>query len=85
MLNLLQLKWKLTNYPITLLQTKNKQLMRCLVMVAFYRKFCKNIPSITDLKKINYTWNNNCDNAFKRIKTILISNPVFVSEFFKTI
>ena len=73
-------------YPVP--KTK-KQLMRFLGMVGFYRKFCHNFSTIvaplTSLlqKNAKFIWSKSHDDAFNRIKDVLISRPVLSSPNFK--
>jgi hypothetical protein len=61
--------------------TNKRQLMRFLGMVGYYRKFCPNFSDIasplTDLLKKNskFVWSEECESAFNKIKSILMSSP----------
>ena len=62
-----------------------KELMRFLGMTGYYRKFCKNFSSVaaplTDLlkKEKKYLWDDRCEKAFTKIKTLLLTAPVLVT------
>ena len=62
-----------------------KELMRFLGMTGYYRKFCKNFSSVvaplTDLlkKEKKYVWDDRCEKAFTKIKTLLLTAPVLVT------
>lgn len=59
-----------------------KALRRFLGMAGFYRHFCKTFAQIsaplTDLviPKEKFEWNETCQSAFEKIKTVLTSSPV---------
>ena len=63
--------------------------MRFLGMVGYYRKFCKNFSSVCEPltrllgKDREFVWNSECQNAFDRIKGLLISAPVLMMPDFK--
>ena len=65
-----------------------RSLMRFLGMAGFYRKFCKNFSVITapltDLlkKDHSYNWTKSCEEAFDKIKSLLISQPVLAAPSF---
>ena len=62
--------------------TTKKQVMSYLGMVGFYRKFCPNLSTIaaplTNLlqKKVKFNWTKDCQEAFEKLKGLLISAPV---------
>jgi len=66
-----------------------KELQRFLGMAGYYRKFCPNFSDIacplTGLlsKNVKYIWTGDCDNGFKKIKAILISEPVLIAPDFQ--
>ena len=70
------------NFPIP---ANKRELMCFLGMTEYYRKFCKNFSSVaaplTDLLKKDkkYVWDDKCENAFTRIKTLLLTAPVLVT------
>ena len=53
-------------------------------MIGYYRKFCRNFSSVaaplTDLLKKDkkYEWDDNCEKAFMKIKTLLLTAPVLI-------
>lgn len=65
-----------------------KDLMRFLGMYGFYRKFCRNFSQVvfplTELlkNKVPYVWTSECQTAFDRIKTLLVSSPVLAAQIF---
>ena len=62
--------------------------MRFLGMAGYYRKFCKNFSSIAEpltnlLKKsTKFKWNDECQDAFDRLKAILKSAQVLLTPDF---
>ena len=70
------------NFPIP---TNKRELMRFLRMTGYYQKFCQNFSCVasplTNLLRKNqsYQWDHNCQNAFTKIKTLLLSVPVLVT------
>ena len=64
------------------LPNTRKELMRFLGMAGFYRRFCRNFPSLatslTDLTSpsVPFMWTPGCDQAFQHLKTFLSSEPV---------
>ena len=62
--------------------TCRKQIQRFLGMCGFYRKFCPNFSMIaaplTDLvsPKKKFVWTDNCQEAFEKLKSLLMSEPV---------
>ena len=70
------------NFPIPL---NKKQLMRFLGMTGSYRKFCQNFSSVAApltalLKKDKkYVWDEKCEKAFMKIKSLLLTAPVLVT------
>ena len=69
-------------------QTK-KELMSFLGSVGYYRKFCKNFSDIssplTHLLKKNsvFKWTEECNDAFEKLKLILMSKPVIHAPCFE--
>ena len=65
-----------------------KEVMRFLGMSGYYRKFCKNFSTVaapmTQLLKKDqrFVWTSECQDAFNRIKSLLISAPVLVAPNF---
>ena len=59
-----------------------KALQRFLGMVGYYRRFCPNFSDVakplTDLisPKVKFIWSDECQNAFEKIKSILVTKPV---------
>ena len=57
-------------------------------MAGYYRRFCPNFAKIaapiTDLlgKQKQFVWSEECDNAFKQLKTMLSSSPVLAAPDF---
>ena len=70
------------NFPIPL---NKKQLMQFLGMTGYYRKFRRNFSSVaaplTDLLKKDkkYVWDEKCEKAFIKIKSLLHTAPVLVT------
>ena len=68
--------------------TKKRELMRFLGMTGFYRKFCPNFSDVAQpltglLKKDRkFMWSAQCQEAFEKIKNILMSSPVLVAPDF---
>ena len=66
--------------------SNRRELMRFLGMAGYYRRFCQNFSVITApltnlLKKgQEYVWSTSCQNAFKRVKSVLTSVPVMLSS-----
>lgn len=68
-----------------------KELRRILGMSSWYRRFIRNFSDITSpmtellkLKKNNkFVWTDEADEAFKKLKTALVSAPVLISPDFK--
>ena len=62
--------------------TNRKELLRFLGMSGYYRRFCKNFSVValplTRLlsKKVKFNWNCHCEEAFKKIKEMLINIPI---------
>ena len=73
----------IAHFPIP---TSRKELMRFLGMAGYYRKFCKNFSSVaaplTNLlrKDQPYVWGDDCQEAFTKIKSLLLSAPVLVTS-----
>ena len=68
--------------------TSRREVMRFLGMADYYRKFCKNFSTvaapITELlkKDRHFVWSQECQDAFTKIKRLLISAPVLVAPNF---
>ena len=68
--------------------TSRKEVMRFLGMLGYYRKFCKNFSTVaapmTQLLKKDqcFVWTRECQDAFNKIKSLLISAPVLVAPNF---
>lgn len=68
--------------------TCKRQLMRFLGMAGYYRKFCSNFSVIaaplTNLlrKGMKFVWNDQCQEAFDKLKAILKSSPVLLAPDF---
>ena len=67
------------DYPVPLTR---KQLQTFLGMSAYYRRFCKNyalvakpLYSLTSAK-VKFSWSDECQSAFARIKALLTSYPI---------
>ena len=65
-----------------------REVIRFLGMAGYYRKFCKNFSTvaapITELLKKDrrFVWSKECQDAFNKIKRLLISAPVLVAPSF---
>ena len=65
-----------------------KELMRFLGMAGYYRRFCKNFSSIVEPmtkllgKSQSFVWSNACQEAFEKIKGILMCKPVLMAPDF---
>ncbi|MES9950010.1 MAG: RNase H-like domain-containing protein [Candidatus Thiodiazotropha sp.] len=76
----------INDFPIP---TSKRQLMRFLGMAGYYRKFCNNFSVIaqplTNLlsKRTKFLWNEECQNAFEKLKAILNSAPVLLAPNFQ--
>ena len=70
------------SFPIP---SNRKQLMCFLGMTGYYRKFCRNLSSVaaplTDLLKKDkkYVWDDKCEKAIMKIKTLLLTAPVLTT------
>ena len=68
--------------------TSRKKLMRFIGMTGYYRKFCPNFSdvtaSLTSLlsKKVKFTWSENCQRSFEKVKMLLQSAPVLIAPDF---
>lgn len=66
-----------------------KELMRFLGMVGYYRRYCPNFAEIvtplTNLlsKKAKFLWDETCQSSFKKVKQILMSEPVLIAPNFE--
>ena len=69
--------------------TTKKELMRFLGMVRYYHQFCKNFftitASLTNLlrKDQDYVWTTCCQDAFVKVKSLLLSNPILMAPDFQ--
>ena len=76
----------ITNFPMP---TIKNQLMRFLGMVGFYRKVCKNFAVVAEpltkllQKKNSFTWKDDQQQAFCKVKMLLTTAPVLVMPNFK--
>ena len=68
-----------------LIPVKKRELMHFLGMTGYYRKFCISLAaSLTDLlKDKKYVWDDECEKAFTRIKTLLLTAPVLVTPYYQ--
>lgn len=63
-----------------------KQMMRFLGMIGYYRRFCPNLSVVaaplTDLlrKNCKFEWTTDCEEAFKRLKGLMVNAPVLRSS-----
>ena len=68
--------------------TSRKEVMHFLGMSGYYQKFCKNFSTVaaplTQLLKRDqcFVWTRECQDAFNKIKSLLISAPVLVAPDF---
>ena len=66
-----------------------KALMRFLGMAGYYRKFCRNFSNVvnplTNLMKkgVKFHWDMNCQNAFDKVKAMLMNAPVLSAPQFE--
>ena len=62
--------------------TNRKSLLRFLGMVGYYRRFCSNFSTIAEpltnltSPKIPFKWTPLCDEAFRKLKEFMVSDPV---------
>ena len=69
-----------------LVPTSRQELMRFLRMASYYRKFCKNFSLVAEpltcllCKNQKFKWSMNCSEAFKRVKSLLITTGPFPYE-----
>ena len=62
--------------------TDRKSLLRYLGMVGYYRRFCSNFSTIAEpltnltSPKVPFKWTPLCDEAFRKLKQFMISDPV---------
>ena len=74
-----------TKFPIP---TSRQELMCFLGMAGYYRKFCKSFLLVAEpltcifRKNQKFEWSTKCSEAFKRIKSLLMSAPVLVTPQF---
>ena len=72
----------IAHFPIL---ASRKELMRFLGMAGYYRKFCKNFSSVaaplTNLLRKDqlYVWGDDCQEAFTKVKSLLLSAPVLAT------
>ena len=70
----------IVNLPLPL---NKKQLMRFLGMASYYRRFCSNFASVIEpltqllSKKEKFIWSGRCEKAFKELKAMLQSAPLW--------
>jgi len=75
----------ISNFPTP--RNKHK-LMRFLGMLGYYRKFCRNFSVVTELltrllqKHMPFIWSADCQAAFIKIKSLLLSVPVLIAPDF---
>ena len=68
--------------------TDKKGLMRFLGMIGFYRRFCCNfsdvVAPLTNLlgDRVKFTWTPVCQDAFDKVKRILMDSPVLMAPDF---
>ena len=59
--------------------------MRFLGTIGYYRRFCVNLSSLinplTNLlgKNVKYIWSKECNEAFERVKRLLMTSPVLIT------
>ena len=69
--------------------SNKRELLRFLGMAGYYRRFCKNFSVITApltnlLKKDQeYVWSRSCQEAFEKVKSVLLSTPVVMAPNFQ--
>ena len=69
--------------------SNKRELLRFLGMVGYYQRFCKNFLVITAplmnlLKKDQeYVWSRSCQEAFEKVKSVLLSTPVVMAPNFQ--
>ena len=74
------------DYPVP---HSKKEVMRFLGMSGYYRKFCKNFSNVCEpltrllRKDKDILWNLECQSAFDRIKSLLVSAPVLTMPDFR--
>jgi hypothetical protein len=75
----------INNFPTP---TNKKQLMRFLGMIGFYRKFCSNFATVVQplthllRKDSKFIWSENCQQAFKNRKSLLMNGPILITPDF---
>ena len=75
----------ISEFPVP---NSRKQLMRFLGMAGYYRKFCPNFATISEpltnllSKKKTFNWDNECQQAFTKLKAILETTPVLSAPNF---
>ena len=68
--------------------TDRRSTMRFLGLVGYYRKFVANfsdvVAPLSDLlrKNVKFVWNDDCQKAFERVKSILTSSPILQAPDF---
>ena len=66
-----------------------REIMRFLGMAGYYRKFCYNFSTIAEplttllQKQKKFVWSTECQHAFEKIKSLLLSAPVLKAPDFK--
>ena len=74
------------NFPIP---RDKREVMRFLGMAGYYRKFCFNFSTVAEpltsllQKKRKFVWSKDCQNAFEKIKSLLLSAPVLKAPNFE--
>ena len=69
--------------------TDNCEVMRFLGMAGYYRKFCCNfsvvIEPLTSMlsKREKFIWSEECQQAFEKVKSLLLSTPVLKATDFE--
>ena len=72
----------IANFPVPVAK---KPLMRFLGMAGYYRRYCPNfsdvVAPLTNLlsKKTKFLWDGRCQEAFDKVKSLLMSSPVLVA------
>ena len=69
--------------------TGKRELKRFMGMAGYYRKFCPNFSDVAEpltnlfKQKVKYIWADPCQQAFQKIKALLMSSPVLVAPDFQ--
>lgn len=72
-----------------LIPANKRELMRFLGMVGYYHKFCHNFSTLKEpltalLRKAEeFQWSHACQEAFDKVKSILLSDPVLMAPNFE--